>query len=301
MEVLVITGYRQINMATIRLTASSYYLSSSTYLYVTGGQYMYNNTDGTQPAMVTNSRASTAAYYIYLRGFNFDDIPSGAVVTSFVVKIKAKQQGVTTSSSYAPKLANGTSALTSTCPVITTTTNVLEFTGVTASWDTIVGYGSKFGIRLPCGRASRNVSSTLYIYGAEIEVTYTLPDPRTITTSVSGNGTSTCYDGDEVEVVITPTNKSDTVTATRDGADITAQLVAVYSTGGSLDHYTYTFTVSGNTTIAVVIGGASSQAYIYDKTSSGWTKKTIVKMYVKTSSGWTETTTYPTAGDYIRS
>ena len=28
----------------------------------------------------------------------------------------------------------------------------------------------------------------MYIYGAEIEVTYTIPNPRTVTTTLNGNG-----------------------------------------------------------------------------------------------------------------
>ena len=56
---------------------------------------------------------------------------------------------------------------------------------------------------------SRNTTGYFYCYGAEIEVTYTVPDPRTITSVLSGNGTinpsgaQTYYDGDEYELTIT--------------------------------------------------------------------------------------------------
>lgn len=81
-------------------------------------------------------------------------------------------------------------------------------------------------------RNSRNTTGYFYCYGAEILVDYTIPDPRTVTTSLNGNGTispsgtNTYYDGDEVELIITPSDLSDTVTATRDGVDITSQIVA---------------------------------------------------------------------------
>lgn len=418
---------------------------------------MYNNTDNSTYATVTNSQNGTTSYYIYLRGFNFDDIPSSAVVNSISIKLKARESGVSTSSSYAPKLCNGTSQITSSCSAVSTTATTLTFSGYSVDFDDIKGYGDNFGIRINCRRASRNTTGYMYIYGAEIEVDYTVPNPRTLNVSVSGDGTvtpsgtSTVYDGDEVEVVITPTNKSDTVTATKDGVDITSQLVAhgagstitvtpddvttssvqsgssymeyavghsaespsssgtssnayassgstgyasysfdvsgipsgatiedievrcyghrenstidsthvsqcaiyngstaisdavdfpstsnsiitltpntipsslsnvtvrhtvgyygglvlgisfdvTYSTGSGIDHYTYTFSVSGDATIAVVIGGSGSEKYIYTKSSSGWTKKTISKIWVKTASGWQETSTYPTAGDYI--
>lgn len=218
-------------MATIRLVPSTYYLSSSSYLSVSSADNMYENTDSTTYATVTNSRTSTTSYYIYLRGFNFDDIPSSAVVSSFTIKLKARQSGVSTSDSYKPYLANGTTAINGSCDVITTTATVHTFSGLSADWDDIVGYGSNFGIRINCRRASRNTTSYMYIYGAEIEVTYTVPNPRTITTTLSGDGTispsgaTTSYDGEEFELTITPTNTSDTVTATKNGTDITSDLV----------------------------------------------------------------------------
>ena len=219
-------------MPTARLVPSTYYLSSTSYLSVTNANNMYANTDSTNYATVYNSRSSTSSYYIYLRGFDFDSIPAAAVVSSFTVKLKAYESGVSTSSSYKPYLANGTTAINGSCPAITTTASVHEFTGLSDDWDTIRGYGDNFGIRINCRRASRNTAGYVYIYGAEIEVSYTVPDPRTITTTLTGDGTispsgaTTTYDGEEFELTITPTNSSETVTATKNGVDITADLVA---------------------------------------------------------------------------
>lgn len=433
-------------MPTIRLTPSTYYLSSSSYLSVSDASNMYHDTDNTTYAEVYNSRASTTSYYIYLRGFNFDDIPNAAVVTDFTVKLKARESGVSTSTSYKPYLANGTSAINGSCDVITTTATVHEFTGLSADWETIKGYGDDFGIRINCRRASKNTAAYMYIYGAEIEVTYTVPDPRTVTTTLSGNGTispsgsTTTYDGKEFLLTITPTNKADPVTAKQDGVDITGQLVAhgagstvtatpesydtydiqsgssyagycvghsaenpsssgtssnmyasdtgyaeytfdfsgipsgatiesievrcyghrenntidsshisqcvlyrgstaiseavdfpstsnhlitvtpdtlptrsqldsvtlrhivgyygglvlgitfevVYSTGSGIDHYTYTYTVSGNSTIAVVIGGSGDTDKLYVKQGGAW--KEVQKAYRKVNGTWTEIT-----------
>lgn len=219
-----------------RLIPSTYYLSSSSYLSVSNASNMYANTDNTTYATVTNSRTSTTSYYIYLRGFNFDAIPEGAIVNSFTVKLKARESGVSTSTSYKPYLASGTSKINGTCDVITTTATVHTFTGLSADWETIKGYGSNFGIRINCRRASSGTTSYVYIYGAEIEVDYTVPDPCTITSTLSGNGTInpsgaySTYVGTEYELVISPTNKNDTVAATKDGVDITSQLVAHGST-----------------------------------------------------------------------
>jgi len=215
-------------MATARLIPSTYYLSSTSYLSVSNADNMYTNTDSTTYATVYNSRTGTSSYYIYLRGFNFNDIPSSAVVNSFTVKLKAYESGVSTSDSYKPYLANGTTAINGSCSAITTSASVYTFSGLTASWEDIVGYGNNFGIR----RASRNTAGYVYIYGAEIEVDYTVPDPATVTSTLTGDGTISpsgaysTYEGVEYTLTITPTNKSDTVTATKDGVDITSQLVA---------------------------------------------------------------------------
>lgn len=226
-------------MATIRLIPSTYAVSSTSYLSVSNAQNMYTNTDSTTYATITNTYASTSSRYLYLRGFNFSDIPSAAVISSFTVKIKGYEGGLATSTSYAPRLANGTSAISNTTASSnfgTSTTTITIPTGA-LTWQQIVNYGSNFTIMVYVRRASRNTTGYFYCYGAEIEVTYTVPDPRTITSTISGNGTispsgaNTYYDGDEYELIITPTTKTDTVTATQDGVDITSQLVA-HGAGG---------------------------------------------------------------------
>ena len=237
-------------MATIRLIPSEYYLSNSSYLSVSNASNMYANTDSDTYATVTNSRSSTTSYYIYLRGFNFDALPSGAIVNSFTVKLKARESGVSTSSSYKPYLANGTTAINGSCDAITTTAGVHTFTGLTADWDDIAGYGSNFGIRINCRRASRNTTGYVYIYGAEIEVNYTMPVSATVTSTLTGNGSISpsgaysCYEGDEYTLTITPANTGDTVTATKDGADITSELVA-HGQGDTLSATPESYDTSG--------------------------------------------------------
>lgn len=270
-------------MATIRLIPSTYYLSSSSYLSVSNANNMYNNTDNTTYATITNSRSSTSSYYIYLRGFNFDDIPSTAIVSDFTIKLKARQSGVSTSTSYKPYLANDTSTINGTCDVITTTATTYDFTGLSTDWDTIKEYGSNFGICINCRRASRNTTSYVYIYGAEIEVEYTIPTPRTIITTLTGDGTinpsgsTTAYDGNEFELTITPTNKSDTVTITKDGVDITSELVAHgIESSASAVLGTYTL-ISGSFN--------SGESWFEDRTGDGYdTTDTTTSNYYSGSS-----------------
>ena len=263
-------------MATIRLIPSTYYLSNSSYLSVSNANNMYANTDSTNYATVTNSRTQTTSYYIYLRGFNFDDVPSDAIVSDITIKLKAYHSGGNTSTIYCYDGTTQVSSAGSTT-ALTTSVTTKTFTNTTIDWDTLKEYGSDFGIRINCRRSSRNTTSYIYIYGAEIEVTYTIPTPRTVTTTLVGNGTidpsgtQTMYDGDEYELTITPTNISDTVTVTNNNVDVTDQLEEHYS-GGTSTSYS---TASEN---SVTTGFARSGGAFYQNsstTSDAWLRYAI--------------------------
>lgn len=239
-------------MATIRLVPSTYYLSSTSYLSISNASSMYNNTDNTSYATVTNSRASTTSYYIYLRGFNFSAIPEGAIVNSFTVKLKARESGVSTSTSYKPYLANGTTTINGSCDVISTTAATHTFTGISADWDDIVSYGSNFGIRINCRRASRNTTSYMYIYGAEIEVDYTIPVHYDVTINNSTSATVTASDSNPLEgtdVEIRASTISG-ITVKDNGTDVTSQFVQRQETAESYNVVnvgTYGFDLNSST------------------------------------------------------
>ena len=214
-------------MPTIKLTPSTYYLSSTSYLSVSNAANMYADTDSATYATVTNSRASTTSYYIYLRGFDFSQIPASATVSGFTVRLKARESGVSTSSSYKPYLANGTTTINGSCSAITTSAAVHEFTGISADWDTIVGYGNNFGIRINCRRASRNTTGYMYIYGAEIEVTYTVPVHHSVTVDNQTSVAVSVSDGNPLEGadVEVRAGAIDGIKVTDNGTDVTSQFV----------------------------------------------------------------------------
>lgn len=220
-------------MPTIRLVPSILYNEAGTsYLTVSNQNNALTNTDSTTYATVNNTYTSTTNRYIYLQGFNFDDIPSGAIINSFSIKLKANESGGSTSSSYRPVLCKGTATYSNAyCDVITTTVTTHTFS-FTQDFATFRDDGDEFGIRINCRRGSRNTAASFYIYGAEIDVDYTIPNPCTVTTTLTGDGTidpagaTSTYEGAEFTLTITPTDKSETVTATKDGVDITSQLVA---------------------------------------------------------------------------
>lgn len=231
-------------MATTELVPSTYYLSNTQYLSVSNASNMYTDTSSSTYGTVKHGRASTnSTYYIYLRGFNFSSIPSGATVTRFIIKIKASATGHTTStsSSYRMSLYNGTTAIGSTTlgSGLSTTVTTFQFPNGSLTWDTLVDYGSNFGIRIPLRRASSNTADVVSIYGAEIYVEYTLPSPRTITTELTGygsidpDGSTTSYDGEDFTVTITPSSLGGTVTVTNNNIDVTNNVVTHYVPGES--------------------------------------------------------------------
>ena len=216
-------------MPTIRLIPSTYAVSSTSYLSVSNASNMYANTDSTTYATITNTNASTSSRYLYLRGFNFGDIPSGAVINSFSVKIRGRESGLSTSTSYAPRLANGTSALSNTTATTNFGTSAATITVPTGAltWSQIENYGSNFTIMVYVRRASKNTTGYFYCYGAEIDVDYTIPIQHNVTlmnnTSVNVVVSDTTpTEGDDVSVI------ADTVTGitvTDNGVDVTNQFV----------------------------------------------------------------------------
>lgn len=216
-------------MATMRLVPSTYYRNNSSYVTVTNPSNMYTNTDSTTYASVQNTRNSTSnTYYCYLRGFNFSDIPSDATVSGFTIRIKANESYMSTSSSYRMSLYNGTTSIGSTTLTSSLSTSVQTFTfpiPSTLTWETLKGYGSNFGIRIPLRRSSTSNSSYVYVYGAEIEVTYTVPVYHSVTVSNSTSATVTVSDSNPLEGTEVEVRASDIsgVTITDNGVDVTSQ------------------------------------------------------------------------------
>lgn len=207
---------------------------------------MYANTDSTTYATVTNSRTSTTSYYIYLRGFNFDDVPNDAIVSSISIKLKAYHSGGNTSTIYGYDDTTQVSSAGSTT-ALTTSATVKTFTNTTIDWDTLKNYGSDFGIRINCRRSSKNTASYIYIYGAEIEVTYTIPVYYNInvTNNTSGTvspvGTTSVVENDDFTLTINASNP----TVTDNNVNVTSQLERI--TGGTESFVPYDSDYSGFT------------------------------------------------------
>lgn len=245
-------------MTTARLVASAYAVTGTVVVNQNADSLYLNTDNSSNPARITHTTSGTSSYYLYLKGFNFSSIPSNAVVSSFEVKVKGYEASLSTSTSYAPRLYNNSSGTTWSSITgasaasqnfsTSTRTITVPYTG---EWDTLKSYGSNLGIRLTIKRSSRNTQGYLYIYGAEIEVTYTIPVYHSVTISNSTSATVTASDsnpleGTDVEI------RSDTIsgiTVKDNGTDVTSQFVSRQETGASYtvnNVGTYGFTLSNN-------------------------------------------------------
>jgi len=74
-------------MATITLTPTTLYNPNS-QLSISNSDNALTDTTSSTYATITNTTSSTSNRYIYLRGFNFNSIPSSATINSFTIKIK---------------------------------------------------------------------------------------------------------------------------------------------------------------------------------------------------------------------
>lgn len=283
-------------MATIRLVPSTYTRSSTSRVTVTDDTNMYYNTDHTSAYCSIRGRNSTSnTYYCFIHGFNFDDVPSNATVTGFRVLIRCYRNSYqATGSSYRMRLASQASSSyvisnTTTSTDIGTTASVIEIPTGSLTWDNLVSYGSNFSIDLVL-RASSSQYPYIYVYGAEIEVTYTIPNPRTVTTTLTGNGiidpsgTQTMYDGDEYNLIIEPTNSSDTVTATKNGTAITL----TQHTGGD----TTESNVLGTYTLVSGSFNGSGATYFQGLVGKGHTNTTTTTNYYSGGSSTIAVFTY---------
>ena len=66
---------------------------------------------------------------------------------------------------------------------------------------------------------------------------------------------------------------------------------------GTIDHYTYTFTVSEDATIAVTIGSVVIQNTFYRKVNGSWTELSVITAYKKVDGAWVQQSDWANAFD----
>lgn len=277
-------------MATIRLIPSAYSLSNTSYLRISNASNMYTDTDSTTYATVNHTRTRTTSYYIYVKGFNFDDIPADAIINSATVKVKAK---VTSAGSYAPALYNNTTSLNKNLSGNIGTTATTSTVDITSNWETYKGYGSNFGIRLRLNRSSRNTASSMNIYGAEILVDYTVPTYHNVSVTQSAGGTISLsqsgrvLEGTTITVTTTPSDGYELEniyvngTALSGTSFVVDEDKAVSAVFNQLITHTISISITGGTLRSPTIASTTvSRGANYEITFNGNTDYTFSSMTV---------------------
>ena len=295
-------------MATIRLIPSSYTRSNTNYVTVSNPTNMYNNTDHTAnyATLQGRTRNSSTAYYAFIGGFNFDDVPSNAIVSSFTIKIRAYRNSYQrTGTNFYLRLTYGSSSGTVISGTtldsnLGTTSDVYTFPNGNIEWSDFATWGDDFSIEVPLAGSSGSYAPQVLVQGAEIEVTYSLPIPHTVTINNSTSATVTAsdtspYEGDDVEIY---TNTLSGITIKDNGTDITSQftqltgstinatadsLTTGFSGGSNMAFYTSSSSTGHNFNYA--IGHTAESPGSTSSGSGSWT-------YVKSGSSSTTYTGY---------
>lgn len=225
-------------MAQIRLIPSAYTRSNTSRVTVTNETNMYNNTDHTANYCSIRGRNNTSnTYYCFIHGFNIGDVPSDAIVSNISVKIRCyKNDYLATGSAYRLRLAStpsSSSAINNTTMTedIETTATVYTIPIGSLSWEDIKSYGSNFSIEVPLMSIASSYPY-LYVYGAEIEVTYTIPIYHDVTASSNVSDVTivptseTLIEGNNIVFSILSQNSSSFI-ITDNGIDVTNQIVQI--------------------------------------------------------------------------
>ncbi len=254
-----------------QLTISSYPVSYTTSGSLRGTNYQNAIGKGADTSAVSgndycSSRNSYANIYY---AFDFSEIPDGANIISVACQVKGHAENTSQSTERARcQLYVGTSTAKGSYSDFTST-SAQTLTLTTGSWT----YNEVQDMRL-CFTVGYYGG---LVNGATVTITYEASDPRTITSTLSGNGTISpsgavaLYDGEDYELTITPTNISDTVTVTNNNVDVTSELVEHHS-GGTSTSYS-TASESNVTTGFARSGGAFYQSS--STSSDSWLRYAI--------------------------
>ena len=249
-------------MPTIRLVPSSYSRSSTSRVTVTSPTNMYYNTDHTDSyCSIRGRNSSSYTYYAFISGFNFDDIPSNATVSSFTVKIRCYRNSYQgTGNTYRLRLASSASnnsviSGTTMSSDIGTTVDTYTIPTGSLTWSTLSGYGSNFCIEVPL-HATSNQYPYVYVYGAEIEVTYSTETVHPTSVSVSPTTASIEVDSTvQLTEIVLPANATDkSVTWSSSNTSVATVNSSGLVTGVSAGNATITVTtVDGSKTATCAI------------------------------------------------
>ena len=262
-------------MATAHCYARAYSVSNSNYVSVSDASNMYeaiSTSDTTYATLQGRTRNSSTAYYCFINNFKLDEVPSNAQVSAISVKIRCyKNSQQRTGTNYYLRLCssanwNNVISSTTTSTNISTSTATITIPTGNVTWANIVNtYKDGFSIAVPLAGNSGSTPPRIYVYGAEIEVTYTATTVHV--TGVTLNKNSTSIEEGETEQLtetVAPSNATDKSvtwsTSNSSVATVSNGLVTAVSPGSA--NITVTTTDGGYTaTCAVTVTAAVKTTY----------------------------------------
>lgn len=232
-------------------TSSSYPVSNA-----------YKDTDSTSNYARFSISTSTTGYVYFT--FDTSDIPESATNISITGSARLRISNTSRVTNRVCQMYTGTTAKGSNVNYSSTSSGG-SVVSIQAGSSWTREELDDLRIRIGGTGSSSSQSKYIYVYGIEIDITYTQTNPRTVTTTLVGSGTiepegeETYYDGDDYDLIVTPTNSSAEVTATRDGTSITLTRHAGGSTSesGVLGAYTLIsggFNGSGSSYFSGLVG-----------------------------------------------
>lgn len=239
----------------IVLVADSYDCNNQTSsTTISNVSNIYTDTSSNTYATVTFNSSTTSETYFDLKCYPSlsASLPQRFTVNSIRIRLKASSTNAASNAVKAIlKTSSGSGTQTSTSSFIPSsdvqTATIITQVSSSSIW---VDSGHVFvkgsasdnfcwGIRIYLNTEDSSSPSITNIYGAEFIVNYTEVQQYTVTQTLSGSGTldpsgtQSVYENDTYSVTITPTVKSDTVTVTNNGTDVTSQLLVTYDTSSS--------------------------------------------------------------------
>lgn len=172
---------------TITVVPSGYSSSNSSYSSISSSYPItnaYSNSSSTNYAYVTCRTGSSASTYLSLT-FDLSEIPDDAVIDSVTCKAKGRVSSTSYISTAVLQLYNGSTAKGSSTSFRTTSATV--YTLNAGSWSRSEIDNIQLRYTATRGTSNTTRAAYIYVYGADLSVTYTWNDIRyTVTTSISG-------------------------------------------------------------------------------------------------------------------
>ena len=250
-------------MPSVTLHPSGIDLNDYRYSTVTDTANAYNSTSNTSYCRMSCTTGNQAVSYRYWT-FDTSSIPSTAQITSVTAKVKTAISSTSYLVTTTAQLCTGTTMKGE--ATSTRGTSGTVYTMTPGSWTRTELNDLRLYIYCKRGTSSTNRSAYHYLYGADVTIEYSVGDPRTITSTLTGEGTispsgaSTYYDGDTYTLTITPDDFSETVTVKNNGTDVSSQVTAHYPEG--------TPTTVSKTAGSFTTGYSTSNIAFYTSSSS---------------------------------